>query len=89
VTAVVPAGSGTVDVRVQSGVSDPNDAANINSPIFGYGISATSSADQFTTTGGAVNHAPSTPVNVAPASGVSGVSLSRHSRQARFPIRYR
>jgi hypothetical protein len=48
VSAVIPAGSGTVDVRVQSGVSDPNDSQNIKSPIFGYGISATSSADRFT-----------------------------------------
>ena len=37
VTAVAPTGSGTVDVRVQSGVSDPNDPSNIKSPIFGYG----------------------------------------------------
>jgi hypothetical protein len=48
VTATVPAGAGTVDVRVQSGVADPNDTENINSPIFGYGISATSAADRFT-----------------------------------------
>ncbi len=47
VLAVAPAGSGTVDVRVQSGVSDPNDSSNINSPIFGYGVSAVSTADQF------------------------------------------
>ena len=48
--ATVPAGTGTVDVRVQSGVSDPNDPENIKSPIFGYGISATSAADRFTWT---------------------------------------
>ncbi len=47
-TAVIPPGSGSVDVRVQSGVSDPNDPENIKSPIFGYGISATSVADRFT-----------------------------------------
>jgi hypothetical protein len=57
VQAVVPAGSGTVDVRVQSGVADPNDPSNVNSPIFGYGISATSAADQFTY-GGGVTLAP-------------------------------
>ncbi len=50
-TAVVPNGSGTVHVTVQSGVNEtdpnnPND--NVNNPIFGYGISATSTADQFT-----------------------------------------
>jgi hypothetical protein len=50
---VVPSGSGTVDVTVQSGVpesdnisSSPN--ANVNAPIFGYGTSAQSSADKFT-----------------------------------------
>ncbi len=50
-TVVVPNGSGTVHVQVQSGVNEtdpnnPND--NVNNPIFGYGISATSAADQFT-----------------------------------------
>jgi hypothetical protein len=48
VTATVPAGSGTVDVRVQSGVADPSDPSNVNSPIFGYGLSAVSAGDQFT-----------------------------------------
>ena len=48
VQGVVPAGSGTVNVTVQSGISDPDDRENINSPIFGYGVSAVSSADQFT-----------------------------------------
>jgi hypothetical protein len=47
VVAVVPAGSGTVDVRVQSGIHAV-DSRNVNNPIFGYGISAVSSADQFT-----------------------------------------
>jgi hypothetical protein len=48
VIASIPSGSGTIDIRVQSGVSDPNDPENIKSPIFGYGISATSAADRFT-----------------------------------------
>jgi hypothetical protein len=50
-TVTVPFGSGTVDVRVQSGVNatDPNNPAdNVNNPIFGYGTSATSTADLFT-----------------------------------------
>ncbi|MGO9597622.1 MAG: IPT/TIG domain-containing protein [Isosphaeraceae bacterium] len=47
VTAVVPAGTGTVDVRVQSGVTE-QDSDNIKNPIFGYGISAVTSADRFT-----------------------------------------
>jgi hypothetical protein len=47
-----PAGSGTVDIRVQSGISDAGDTQNINSPIFGYGISATTTADRFTWSSG-------------------------------------
>jgi hypothetical protein len=47
VTAVVPAGAGTVDVRVQSGVTSP-DPENINNPVFGYGRSAVTAADRFT-----------------------------------------
>jgi hypothetical protein len=46
--ATAPAGSGTVDVRVQSGVTTGADASNNKSPIFGYGISAITPADQFT-----------------------------------------
>jgi hypothetical protein len=53
VTAVVPNGTGTVDVTVQSGIDETdtisdNPDANVNAPIFGYGISATSAADKFT-----------------------------------------
>jgi hypothetical protein len=48
VTAVVPNGSATVDVRVQSGASAPGNSANINNPIFGYGISPITTADRFT-----------------------------------------
>ncbi|MGO9601765.1 MAG: IPT/TIG domain-containing protein, partial [Isosphaeraceae bacterium] len=49
VTAVVPAGTGTVDVRVQSGVTSP-DTQNIENPVFGYGTSAVTAADRFTFT---------------------------------------
>jgi IPT/TIG domain len=52
IAVTVPAGSGTVDVTVQSGLyeADTNDAAgaNVNAPIFGYGTSATNAADRFT-----------------------------------------
>jgi hypothetical protein len=51
ITAVVPSGTGTVDVQVQSGVNetDPNNPSdNVNAPIFGYGTSAKSPADLFT-----------------------------------------
>jgi hypothetical protein len=49
----VPGGSGTVDVTVQSGVSESDDLssspnANVNAPIFGYGTSALTPADKFT-----------------------------------------
>jgi hypothetical protein len=48
VSAVVPSGSGTVDVRVQSGVVAGQDSSNFTSPIFGYGLSSVTSADKFT-----------------------------------------
>jgi len=51
INVVVPSGSGTVNVTVQSGVNEvdpnnPND--NVNNPMFGYGTSAITTADQFT-----------------------------------------
>jgi len=46
-TAMAPSGSGTVDVRVQSGLSNANSSANHTSPIWGYGLSATSSVARF------------------------------------------
>lgn len=46
-TVVVPNGTGTVDVRVQSGVNQV-DSNNIKNPIFGYGTSAVVAVDQFT-----------------------------------------
>lgn len=58
VTAVVPAGlSGTVDVRVQSGVTTGANSENYTSPVFGYGISAVSAGDSFTF-GGSTNQPP-------------------------------
>jgi hypothetical protein len=48
VTAVAPTGSGTVDVRVQSGIGNANSTANYTAPIWGYGLSATSSVARFT-----------------------------------------
>jgi hypothetical protein len=57
VTAVVPAGAGTVDVRVQSGVTT-TDTENLNNPIFGYGISAVTTADRFTYGGSTGNQPP-------------------------------
>jgi hypothetical protein len=74
ITAVVPNGSGTVHVQVQSGVNatDPNNPSdNVNNPIFGYGISATSAADQFTYSSQTISATAST-VGFAAASVVAG-----------------
>jgi hypothetical protein len=73
-TAVVPNGTGTVDVQVQSGINEvdqidlpahPNVTETIASgyrpsSLFGYGISATSPADRFTYTGQTVSGTNST-----------------------------
>lgn len=48
VTVIAPSGSGTVDVRVQSGIGGASSAANYTSPIWGYGLSATSAVTRFT-----------------------------------------
>jgi hypothetical protein len=48
VTAIAPSGSGTVDVRVQSGLSSANSSANYTRPIWGYGLSVPSSVAHFT-----------------------------------------
>ncbi len=56
VVAVAPAGSGAVDVRVQSGVTTAADPRNAKGTVFGYGISAVAPADGFTYAAG--NQAP-------------------------------
>ena len=53
ISVTVPSGSGTVDVKVQSGTNEVDNYsystnANINTPIFGYGTSALTPADKFT-----------------------------------------
>jgi hypothetical protein len=77
ITAVAPAGSGTVDVRVQSGVSDPNDPSNVNSPVFGYGTSAVTAADRFTLGGTGTNAPPTvaTPASASPNPAVAGTTV--------------
>ncbi len=52
-SVTVPPGTGTVDVTVQSGITETdfvsdNPDANVNAPIFGYGRSASTAEDQFT-----------------------------------------
>ena len=54
----IPNGSGTVDVRVQSGQSTAPDSQNIKSTIFGYGISATNANERFTFGASTGNAAP-------------------------------
>ena len=69
----VPTGTGTVDVRVQSGITvgaTPND---FNSPIFGYGTSAVSAADRFTYTAAPASDLLSL---TAPATDVAGTAFS-------------
>jgi hypothetical protein len=75
-SVVVPSGLGTVDVQVQSGVNeiDPNNPnRNVTNPIFGYGISATSAADQFTYSAQTVSGVNST-VSFATATVASGLT---------------
>jgi hypothetical protein len=78
VTAVVPAGAGTVDVRVQSGVAAP-DTENATSPVFGYGTSTLTAADRFTYESSIGNPGPSVAAAAAaspnPATGAM-ISLS-------------
>jgi hypothetical protein len=64
VSAVVPAGSGTIDVRVQSGVTTASNPSNYKDPIFGYGISAVTAADRFTYS----SHGNQPPTVATPAS---------------------
>ena len=52
ISVTIPSGSGTVDVKVQSGTNEPDTydgpGANVHEPIFGYGTSAATAADRFT-----------------------------------------
>ena len=53
VSVTIPKSSGTMDVTVQSGTNETDNisdspGANVNAPIFGYGISALTPADTFT-----------------------------------------
>jgi hypothetical protein len=47
-SAIAPSGSGTVDVLVLSGLTNAKSSANYTSPIWGYGLSVTSSVARFT-----------------------------------------
>ncbi len=78
ITAIVPSGAGTVNVTVQSGVDETdnisgNPNANVNEPIFGYGISAVTTADKFTYGGPTISPTNST-VSFASSTDDSGTS---------------
>ncbi|MDB5349876.1 MAG: hypothetical protein JWN86_1123, partial [Planctomycetota bacterium] len=74
VSVVVPAGSGTVDVRVKSGVTVSGAGANINGSTFGYGTSVVNTSDRFTYGGSAGDTTAPTVTAIAPAGGATGVS---------------
>jgi hypothetical protein len=69
VTAMAPVITGTVDVRVQSGVNAPGNSGNIKNPIFGYGTSPTTAADLF-------NETPNTPPTVATPAAATPASVT-------------
>ncbi len=48
ITVLAPTGSGAVDLRVQSGITNATSSANYTAPIWGNGLSATSSVARFT-----------------------------------------
>jgi hypothetical protein len=77
ITCIAPSGvSGTVDVRIQTGVTSGTDSENYTSPIFGYGTSAATAADHFTY-GTATNQPPTvaTPAH-ASANPVTGKTVN-------------
>jgi len=76
VLAVAPNGAGTVDVRVQSGITTGANADNYKSPVFGYGTSAIVTGDKFTF-GSTSNPAPTvaTPAAANPST-VTGTTTS-------------
>jgi hypothetical protein len=73
-TVIVPPGSGTVDVRVQSGATTPPDPSNINNPVFGYGRSALSTGDRFTYGPRVTGPPPIDPTPTAPTTGIGGAA---------------
>jgi hypothetical protein len=70
VVAVAPAGAGTVDVRVQSGLSTAANSDNIKNNIFGYGLSAVSVGGRFTF--GAAAQATTTTLTSTPNASTGG-----------------
>ena len=52
ISVTVPGGNGTVDMKVRSGIMETDlisssPSANVNAPIFGYGVSALTLTDKF------------------------------------------
>jgi hypothetical protein len=71
IIAVAPPGSGTVDVRVQSGVTTAPNPDNYRSPIFGYGTSALTAAGRFTYGSVVIPGTGSPPPGGSPPAGTS------------------
>jgi hypothetical protein len=76
VVVTVPSGSGTVNITVQSGVTVAASPYNFTSPIFGYGKSANTAADDFTFV--PPGPQPPTVVNPASATLTSGKTAALH-----------
>jgi hypothetical protein len=76
VTAVIPAGSGTVDVRVQSGITTANDPSNYENPIFGYGISPITANDRFTYSASTPPTVTAMSPSIGPPSGGTVVTIT-------------
>jgi len=78
ITCVAPAGlSGTVDVRIQSGVTTAFNPQNYKGTIFGYGTSAVSTGGRFTFTTGSTNQPPTVASPAAASSNpVTGFSVN-------------
>jgi hypothetical protein len=80
ITAIVPNGVGTVNVTVQSGVNETdnissNPNANVNEPIFGYGVSAVTTADEFTYSGQTISPTNSTVSFASPTVAVGSTDV--------------
>jgi len=74
-TVFAPAGTGTVDVRVQSGVNVAANPQNYEGNVFGYGLSATSTADLFSY-GGLAPVVMSVSPASGPATGGTSVTIT-------------
>ncbi len=75
IVVTAPPGSGTVDVRIQSGTSISTDPDNYTGNIFGYGISEIHANTKFTYGSPPANNLP--PVVLTPATGVPSIVTTK------------